>query len=250
MENNRINIFSNMPDESLMVRKKESAVDIVINNIKYLLLEKKLKPGDRLPNETELSNVLQVSRGSVREAMKILSAFGIIDIRRGDGTYIKNSSNKILFDPLLFNLILADSDIKEFVELREAIEFEVIRLILQNATEEDKKNIELAHMKYLELEKDENIDLKTLAEYDIKFHHELGKATNNKLVERIYEFILDFFRPSIEKTHNHQEIENSALDSHTHIVEAIKSNDYEKAYNAIKKSIVVWEKLYLNGRNN
>ena len=51
--------------------KRESAVDIVVNNIKHLLMERKLKPGDRLPSESEISEGMGVSRGSVREAMKI-----------------------------------------------------------------------------------------------------------------------------------------------------------------------------------
>ena len=61
--------------------KRESAVDIVVNNIKQLLIDRRLKPGDKLPSELEISEGLGVSRGSVREAMKILSAFGLIDIR-------------------------------------------------------------------------------------------------------------------------------------------------------------------------
>ena len=61
--------------------KRESAVDIVVNNIKQLLIERKLKPGDRLPSELEISEGMGVSRGSVREAMKILTAFGLVDIR-------------------------------------------------------------------------------------------------------------------------------------------------------------------------
>ena len=56
--------------------KRESAVDIVINNIKQLLIDRRLLPGDKLPSELEISEGLGVSRGSVREAMKILSAFG------------------------------------------------------------------------------------------------------------------------------------------------------------------------------
>ena len=55
--------------------KRESAVDIVVNNIKQLLIERKLKPGDRLPSELEISEGMGVSRGSVREAMKILTAY-------------------------------------------------------------------------------------------------------------------------------------------------------------------------------
>lgn len=62
--------------------KRESAVDIVVNNIKHLLMERKLKPGDRLPSESEISEGMGVSRGSVREAMKILSAFGLVRCQR------------------------------------------------------------------------------------------------------------------------------------------------------------------------
>ena len=62
--------------------KRESAVDIVVNSIKQLLMERRLKPGDKLPNELEISEGLGVSRGSVREAMKILSAFGPICVGR------------------------------------------------------------------------------------------------------------------------------------------------------------------------
>src|SRR6056297_1598946 len=86
--------------------KRESAVDLVINTIKKLIINKKLQPGDRLPSEMELANSFDVSRGSIREAMKILSAFGIVEIKRGDGTYISDSFNKDIFDPLLFRLIL------------------------------------------------------------------------------------------------------------------------------------------------
>ena len=72
-------------DNLFKATKRESAVDIVVNSIKQLLADKKLLPGDKLPNELEISEGLGVSRGSVREAMKILSAFGLIDIRVGNG---------------------------------------------------------------------------------------------------------------------------------------------------------------------
>ena len=67
-------------NELFRANKRESAVDLVVNNIKQLLIEKKLKPGDRLPSELEISEGMNVSRGSVREAMKILSAFGLVDL--------------------------------------------------------------------------------------------------------------------------------------------------------------------------
>ena len=67
--------------ELFRANKRESTVDIVVNNIKKLLIERKLKPGDRLPNEVEISEAMNVSRGSVREALRILTAFGLVESR-------------------------------------------------------------------------------------------------------------------------------------------------------------------------
>ncbi len=81
--------------------KRESAVDIVVNAIKEMLVTRELRPGDRLPTEIEISEGLGVSRGSVREAMKILSAFGLIDIRVGNGTYVCDTPGNATLDSFL-----------------------------------------------------------------------------------------------------------------------------------------------------
>lgn len=69
-------------------------VDLVIDSIKEILIQKKILPGDLLPSEQALADSLGVGRGSVREALKILDAFGIVEIIHGDGTYIATSANK------------------------------------------------------------------------------------------------------------------------------------------------------------
>ena len=77
-------------DHSLFNEKRNSgsAVDYMLDSFRKLLITRKLKPGDLIPSEGALAESLGISRGSIREGMKILSAFGIVDIRRGDGTYI------------------------------------------------------------------------------------------------------------------------------------------------------------------
>ena len=110
-------------------RKKESAVDIVVNNIKKLILDKELKPGDKLPTETELASALEVSRGSVREAMKILSAFGIIEVKVGSGTYISNRMSNKMADSFIFSFIAANPDINQFVEFRKVMENDIMERI-------------------------------------------------------------------------------------------------------------------------
>ena len=66
--------------------------------------------------------------------MKILSAFGIVEVRRGDGTYVASSEQKPVFDPMLFSLILSRVNMKELVELRELMEVIIVKLILERGS--------------------------------------------------------------------------------------------------------------------
>ena len=128
-----INNFDNIKDETFKSANRESAVDHVIKTIKEALINNKLQPGERIPSELELSKRLSISRGSIREAMKILSAFGVVNIRRGEGTFIATNESKTIFDPLLFSFILSKPKIKEMVELREIMEINIKKLIINNA---------------------------------------------------------------------------------------------------------------------
>ena len=130
-----------MPLENVRGKKKESAVDFVIKTFKEQLEKKELRPGDRIPNETELSEMLSVSRGSVREAMKILSALGVIDIQRGNGTFISQPDSLSSMDPVLFSFLLMSPTKKEIMDFRTAVEREVLYMAVQNADDEDIKNL-------------------------------------------------------------------------------------------------------------
>jgi GntR family transcriptional regulator, transcriptional repressor for pyruvate dehydrogenase complex len=228
-------------------QKKESTVDFIINNIKKLLLTKKLLPGDMLPSEMDLAERFNVSRGSIREAMKILSAFGIIEIKRGDGTYVARSLSKTLLDPFLFNLILSNADTREMVELRELIELQLVRLIIKNADNEDLNNIEAIHneMRRLIVEQSE-VDFDAILQYDLKFHDALGRATKNILVEKIYSFVMELFSPYIEKTYESEKNGIHAFKLHEDIINSLKSRDINKAMEATEKSIEEWRRRFEN----
>ena len=110
--------------ELFRANKRESTVDIVVNNIKKLLIERKLKPGDRLPNEVEISEAMNVSRGSVREALRILTAFGLVESRVGTGTYICQKPGRTLADSLLFSFFVNNPNIGKLYEFRRLIVIE------------------------------------------------------------------------------------------------------------------------------
>src|SRR5210317_1383675 len=86
--------------------KQGSVVNLVMNRIKEALINKELKPGDYLPTENELMEKLGVSKTSIREAIKMLQALGVVEMKRGQGTRIRDNSSGDMIDPLIFQLIL------------------------------------------------------------------------------------------------------------------------------------------------
>ncbi len=224
--------------------KLESAVDRVLKVFKEALITGKLVPGERLPSEIELSRHLSISRGSIREAMKILAAFGIVEIRRGDGTYIAQSDHKVIFDPLLFSLILSNAKVRELVELRELMEFAIVKLVIENAGDEELNYVEemITQMEDL-IENYGQIGIVELVQSDLDFHRALGKATKNRLVEKIYNFVMDFFTPYIRVTHENQRRGRNALAHHQNIYAALKKRDVDEAIEAVEGSIIAWKEL-------
>ena len=101
---------------------RPSVVNLVLERVKDALISQELKPGDKLPTEMELCKSLNVGRTSVREAVKMLEALGVAEVRRGDGTYISETLNASSLNPLIFALALQSGTNAELVELRLLVE--------------------------------------------------------------------------------------------------------------------------------
>lgn len=225
-------------------RPSESSVDYVVNSLKELLLTQKVKPGDRLPTELELAKLLSVSRGSIREAMKILSAFGIIEIKRGDGTYVSNMDAKVLFDPLLFSLILSKPNFDELKEFRFLLERDVIGLVIKNASDEDIQLLRDAYEEMNALKDQESKSYEKLLDSDLKFHTVLGQICKNRLLEKIYLFIMEYFKPSIAQSlRKHTNFSLESNETHRKVLEAVEKRDIVAAEKAIENSLDVWQDL-------
>jgi GntR family transcriptional repressor for pyruvate dehydrogenase complex len=224
--------------------KKLSAVDAVIDYIKGQIMREELQPGQKILGEIELAEGLKVGRGTIREAMKILSALGIVDVRSGDGTYIRESSKGASLNPLLFDFILYGPDKKELSQFRKVIEVAIVELIILNKD----KNVEECRLLDENLEKlrvksEEGDDTEFFIKNDIDFHRLMGKACYNYLAQKVYDFVLDFLEPTIVSTHNLQQNGVYSYPVHKLIVEAIHTNDLSKARDAIYYSVQIWDNL-------
>ena len=223
--------------------KRESAVDIVVNNIKQLLIDRRLKPGEKLPSELEISEGLGVSRGSVREAMKILSAFGLIDIRVGNGTYVCETPGNGMLDSFLFSFFLSNPNIEDLYEFRQIFEIDILEQILKHYDENQTDRTSLKeNLKELQQLIEYGATPSQLKENDLEFHRLLGKASCNLLSEKIYNFVIDFMEPSISATHKHQNGE-IVYKVHKDIMDIIDTRESSQITKVITSSVDTWSVL-------
>ena len=242
--NNDVDLIGRL-SEVVNTKPNEFAVDFVINTFKDLLVRKELKPGDKIPSETELAKIMSVSRGSIREAMKILSSFGLVDIRRGDGTYIPSTGDSVPIDSVLFSFILTQPTEEEIYELRMLIEKDVMNLAIKKVTDSDLQTLQESIDKMKRAAEEKN-DYHYLASLDLEFHEKLADVTKNRLVKKIYSLIMSFFAPSVQESHRNQGYNAArAISVHEDMLKALKLRDMNLAAEAVKSSVDTWEKLGL-----
>lgn len=191
----------------------------IVEQLKEMISNGELKPGQKLPSERDMAESLGVSRASVREALTALEAIGILDIRPGEGTFVRETSVSATFAPLAMVLEMEQNPGGQLMEVRRVLETEMAALAAQRATEEDLKNIEtnLNHMKTAQT-------ISQSVEADLRFHFTIAEATHNTILLRIMNTVADLM-------HNAFRVQREELfaDKGTEII-----CEHEAIYNAIR----------------
>lgn len=164
--------------------KNTSVVQQVINRLTNAMINKELRPGDKVPTELELSESLGIGRNSIREAIKVLVSFGVLEIRRPEGTFVTTGMSDKMLDPLLYGIILEDSDSQvSLKELREWIDIGIIKLARKNADKNDMSRLEQA-LNDIKKALDNN-DAAELFIADDNFHLTMAESSHNPLFVKI-----------------------------------------------------------------
>src|SRR5258707_4825444 len=204
---------------------KEGMAQTVVNRILDLVRTGNLRAGDRLPSERELIDILDISRPTLREALRALSMLGVIDSRHGGGAFVTDLEARTLLAPLDFFLSLSQTNLGDAFESRRIIELEIVRMAAQKATAEHLQDLDAiiaAHEKIM----NDPVGFRIL---DSRLHATLSAAAGNVVLERIayglYNMGLDIRRRATE---NLSLIEQSTGD-HIRIAQAIVARDPDKA---------------------
>src|SRR5580698_5177512 len=158
---------------------RETVMDMVARRIEQLVRRGDLKAGDRLPPEPELAQMLCVSRGSLREALKGLMYLGLIKSRAGDGTYIQSSLTRVLNQHFQWMILLNEVKHLEIYELRKIIEPQVAALAAKRASRSDIERLKDALDGMFRGCR--NRDL--FHQFDIQFHEAFAQASGNVAIQ-------------------------------------------------------------------
>lgn len=211
--------------------EKELLPERVSKQIADLIAERKIKAGEKLPNEFDMAQQLNVGRGTIREAVKILVSRNVVEIRRGCGTFVCENPG-IIEDPLGF--AFADNKAKlpiDLVEFRSIIEPEMAALAAIRATDKDIREIELAA---------DNVERLCLMgenhkEQDILFHELIAKSTKNQVMLNIIPAIQSGIGHFIDATAS--SLIEETIRTHRKIVEGIKEHNPDKARKAMREHL-------------
>ena len=160
-----------------------AVTDEAILKIKAMILSGELAPGDRLPPEKELSDVLGLSRNSLREAVKALEIIRVLDVRRGDGTYVTSLTPSLLLEAMSFMVdVHQDTSVLELFEVRRILEPAAAALAAARATAAD-----IAHLRELLSRVDSTTSVDDLVAEDIVFHRYISGLSGNVYLAQLLE---------------------------------------------------------------
>jgi GntR family transcriptional regulator, transcriptional repressor for pyruvate dehydrogenase complex len=208
---------------------KKGVAHSVVNRVLDLIRTGMLRAGDRLPSERDLIEILDISRPSLREALRALSILGVVDTRHGGGAYVTNLEARTLLAPLDFFLALSEANLTDAFDSRRVVELEIVRTAAQKATADDIEDLNgmlLAHKKVLS-------DPVAFRILDSRFHARLSATAGNVVLERIayglYNMGLDIRRRATQDL----SLIRRSLGEHTTIVRSIEAHDPIKAVAAM-----------------
>lgn len=160
-----------------------AVTDEAIGKIKDMLMRGELKAGDRLPPEKELSERLGLSRSSLRESVKALELIRVLDVRRGDGTYVTSLDAKLLNEAVAFVVDLhQDRSVLELFEVRRILEPATAAIAAGKINADDIKELRAA-MDGI----DESTEVEELVAHDLEFHGIIARAAGNAYLGSLLE---------------------------------------------------------------
>lgn len=224
----------------------KTIVDKIVDNITNAIINGELKPGDKLPTETELCESMGVGRNSVREAIKILDAYGVIHIKRAEGTFVNQNYDSKMMYPIIYGIILQKDSAKQIIELRKVIEIGTFEIVMNKLTADKMNAIESA-LNLLEQEVNSlEPTAKKIFEADVRFHSEIVAVTENAMLGSICAYVDKITRQSRILAINEvleKKSEKEFLQLHRNVVKLLKEKAVKEVPGIVEEHYQYWQNV-------
>ena len=211
----------------------------IVRQIKGMIAEGRLKSGDQLPPERDLAEKFLVSRTSVREALRALESVGLIEIRPGEGTFVKEVSVEALVEPLALVLLSQREMIGDLFEARRMLEPVIAGLAARRASRDEVTEME----RILDEQAKAIASGNTGLAQDAAFHAAIGTAAHNRAITRIVHALMDLLAQSREESIGTPGRPTRSHEDHRRILTAIRQGDAAAAERAMLDHVVAVEAL-------
>lgn len=208
---------------------KRSLVDQALEQLRLRIAQGAWAIGERLPTEPELSAELGISRNTVREAMRVLAFSGLIDIRQGDGSYLRS-----ITDPLGTMRALSHCTLEQAQETRAILEVEAIGLAALRRTDDDLHRLREALTASAELFQGE---LEAYISADLLFHQQLVDAAHNPALSELYQYFSAIVGAQLRQTLNTSPRRQAVFDLHGALLDAVEQHDPQRAKSLCRQLI-------------
>jgi GntR family transcriptional repressor for pyruvate dehydrogenase complex len=214
--------------------KRESVATQVARRLVEYIISGEIEPGGRMPSERQLAEAFGVGRSAMREALKSLSMIGLIDVRQGDGTYLKRADAALLPKIIEWGLLIGEQRTLDLVEARQHIEIVIAELAAIRRSEADLIDMErcIARMERASNDEDAFVDA------DIAFHLKLAEAARNSVLRDIHSSIQALLRAWIGRVIHAADSTLPSFEEHIPIYEAIRDQDPDRAKQAMETHMV------------
>ncbi len=212
--------------------------EVIADQIKAQITGGQLKPGEKLPSTKELSELFQVGRSTVREALSALKAMGLVEVHQGEGSYVRSIASEDVGLPEWNALLMNRETVLDLIEARKALETSNAALAAEKRTEDDLRRFESILQRMERHLGDEEEGERS----DIEFHLALAEATHNAILVRMIDSISSQMQLAIRETRRLQMYGSRAVSEqlwrdHQAVYEAVKRQDAEEAREAMRRHL-------------
>ncbi|MFZ7103825.1 MAG: FadR/GntR family transcriptional regulator [Peptococcaceae bacterium] len=220
-----------------MLIKRNKLYEEVVEKIIEMIKIKEITEGEKLPTEKELAAMFGVSRMAIREALSALQSSGVVEVKHGSGTYLKDVNDEVLIKPITRDLISQKDNLLELLELRRGLDTEAVSLAAYRALNEHIVRLE----DEFESTKKAVYEGKMAVDEDFNFHFTIAQATQNQTFIKVYNTIANSYYEGFRSIH---EILQQRLgpriviiNEHEEILKYIKEREPELARVAMRKHL-------------